>query len=69
MKNLGKLSVLGGLGLLGNAVYAAPVDFSQLTTAADFSSAVTSVLTVGANIMLVYIAIKGFRVIASAIKG
>lgn len=70
VKNL-KAKVLVGTGVLltGSSAMAAPVDFSTLTTAADFSTAVTSVLLVGANVMLVYIAIKGFRLITNAIKG
>jgi hypothetical protein len=62
------LLVAGSLGLAGSS-YAAGPDFTSLSTAADFGSATTAVMSVGANVVLVYIAIKGIRLILNAVKG
>lgn len=64
-----KLAVAGGSVALATQSFAAGTDFTSLTTAVDFSSAVTAVLSVGTNIMLVYVAIKGFKIIVSAVRG
>lgn len=64
-----KAIVATGALIAGSSAMAAPVDFSQVTSSADFTTAVTSVLLVGANVMLVYIAIKGFKLITKAING
>lgn len=46
-----------------------PVDFSVITNSADFSTAVDSVGLVGINILIVYIALKGYKMIIRAIDG
>ncbi len=43
------------------------MDFTSLTTVADFSSAGTAVLAVAASVIGVLVAIKGYRLITRAI--
>lgn len=62
------LVVAGSLGVSASSFAAGP-DFTSLSAAADFGTATTAIMTVGANILLVYVAIKGFRLIANSIKG
>ncbi|MBU9542855.1 major capsid protein [Burkholderia multivorans] len=70
MKNLKqKLAIGAGALTVAGSSFAAGPDFTSLTTAVDFSTAITSVLAVGANVALVYVAIKGFKLIMGAIKG
>lgn len=57
------LSFFGAVGI--GAANATGTDFSSLTSAVDFSTAVTGVLACGAAIALVLIAVKGARMILS----
>lgn len=70
-KLLQKVGILSTGAVVGSSAFAAtsPVDFSSLSAAADFSTLVTTVLLIGANIMIVYVAIKGFQLIRTAMKG
>jgi hypothetical protein len=64
-------AAVGGTGLTlaaGNAMAAAP-DFSSLTAAVDYSTAITAVLLVAAGLAGVYIVIAGIRLILPMLKG
>lgn len=67
---LAKVGVGSGALVLASSSFAAttPLDFSTVLEAANFSTVVTSVLLLGANIMIVYVAIKGFQLIRTAMK-
>lgn len=53
----------------GLDAYADPPNFSTLTAAVDFSTATAAVLTVFAAVAVVYIVMRGGRMILSAIGG
>ncbi|MBF0751057.1 MULTISPECIES: major capsid protein [unclassified Pasteurella] len=59
------LVVLGTL-LVGSTAFA--VDFSQMTSSVDFSSAVTAVLSIGGALAGVHLAIAGARAVLRMIK-
>ncbi len=61
-------SAAGVAVLVGAPAFAAGPDFSTLTAAVDFSSAVTAVMAVGAAVAIVYIAMRGVRAVLSAIR-
>ncbi len=56
-------------GVAGSAFAAGGPDFSGLTGAVDFSTLVAAVIAIGANVLLVYVAFKGAKIIISAVKG
>lgn len=69
-----KGAVIRGAAAAGAAVgamsaNAAGVDFSTLTGAVDFSTLIAAVLAIGGNILIVYVAFKGAKVLISSVKG
>jgi hypothetical protein len=64
MKNYLKsgLVAISSLALAGSALAAGP-DFSTITTNADLGTASTAVMTIAGGIMLVLVAVAGFKFI------
>ena len=58
-----------GLSLIGSSAFAAPVDLTALTTAVDFSTTTTAILSVAAALIVVYIAWKAAKMVISAVRG
>lgn len=54
------------LSSIGASAMAAP-DFTELTTAADLSTASTAVMAVAAGVIVVLVAIKGYRLISKSL--
>jgi len=48
---------------------AAGVDFSSLTTAVDFSTAITAIVAIGAALAGAYVAFKGVKIVVTALRG
>jgi len=48
---------------------ASGVDFTSLTSQVDFSSTVTAVLAVAGALVLLYVAIKGAKIVLRMIRG
>jgi len=57
------------LSIFGLDAFAVPPDFTDLTEAVDFSTAVTAIMTVFAAVAVMYIVMRGGRMILSAIGG
>jgi hypothetical protein len=57
-----------GVGFAGNALAAAP-DFSSLTAAVDYSTAISAILLVAAGIAGVAIVVYGIKLIIPMIRG
>lgn len=70
MKKLATLSLVAaaGLGMAAPASAQNAVDYSQLTNAVDWSSAITGILAVSAVVAGVLVARKGIRFILAALK-
>ena len=70
MKNLFNKIALGSAALVTSvSSFAAGPDLSSLTTAIDFGTVTTAVLGAGAAIIVVYLAIKGVKIVLSMVKG
>lgn len=70
-KNIGLLqkAYFGIIAMLfGGAAFADPPDFSTLTTAVDFSTVITALLTIMAALAGVYIVMRGGSLILSKIR-
>ena len=69
LKKIGKsvvaLPLVAGL----SSVYAAGPDMTTLTTAVDFGTVTTAILSVAASLIVVYIAWKGAKMVLGAVKG
>lgn len=65
------LSALAAVGALPVLAHAEPVppDMTTLTGAIDVSTVVTAVLSVGGVVIGVYLAVMGYKIIASLIRG
>lgn len=63
-----RVAGVAAVALVSAPVFAAGPDFSSLTASVDFGTAVTAVISVGAAVALVYIAIRGVRAVLSAIR-
>lgn len=62
--------VLLGLAAAGTTIsFAAPPDFSSLTTAVDLSTVITAIMAIAAVLAGVYVAIKGAKVVIGMIRG
>jgi hypothetical protein len=61
------LATLGLFGMAGSAIAAGP-DLTSLTTAVDFGTVTTAVLSVAAALIVVYIAWKGAQLVLAAVK-
>jgi len=48
---------------------ASGVDYTSLTSSVDFSSTVTAVLAVAAALVVLYVAIKGSKIVLRMIRG
>lgn len=57
-----------GLSASSMAVAAAP-DYTTLTTAVDFSTTSTAILSVAAALIVVYITWKGAKLVIGAVRG
>lgn len=69
VKRYGKKGAMVVLASLSSVrVFAAPPDFSTLTTGIDFSTAITAILAAMAALAGVYIVMKGGQLILSAIR-
>lgn len=66
-KVLGLGAAAGAVAVSG-AANAAGVDYTQLTTAVDFTTAITAIMTVFGAIVLVRIAMVGGRAVMSALR-
>lgn len=64
-----KKLLVAGSALTLSAFSNAAVDFSQLTSGVDFSSASTAVIGIAVAIAGVYVAIAGARAVLRMIKG
>mgnify|MGYP001415251336 CR=1 FL=1 len=69
MLNKIKLLTLAAVATVATPVLAAPPDLTSMTAAVDFSTVTTALLSVGAAIIVVYIAWKGAKMLISAVKG
>lgn len=67
-----KASILGlfamAFSLFGLSAHAAPVDLTSLTTAVDFSTTTTAILSVAAALIVVYIAWKAASMVLAAVR-
>lgn len=64
-----KAAAVAAVGGVAGSAFAVGPDFSGLTGAVDFSTLVAAVIAIGANVLLVYVAFKGAKIIISAVKG
>lgn len=69
MRKFARFASVASLGGLSFPVLAAGPDLATLTAAVDFGTVTTAVLGVGAAIIVVYLAIKGMKLVIGAVKG
>jgi hypothetical protein len=69
LKKIGKSVVALAPAALLAPVYAAGPDMTTLTTAVDFGTVTTAILSVAAALIVVYIAWKGAKMVLGAVKG
>lgn len=62
-------AVLGTAAITGSNAFATAPDYSTLVSAVDFSSVMTSALTVGALAAGVYVLFKGIKLVIRVIRG
>lgn len=64
------VAVIAGISALaaGNAYATAP-DYSTLVSSVDFSTVITSAMTVGSAAAGVYVVLKGIRLVIRTIRG
>lgn len=63
-----KLGLGVAISSIGASAMAAGPDFTELTAAADLSSASTAVMAVAAGVIVVLVAIKGYRLISKGLN-
>jgi hypothetical protein len=62
-------AALGSFGVAGGAFAGTAPDFTSLTTAVDYTTAVAAILLVAAGLAGVYIVMAGIKLILPMIKG
>jgi hypothetical protein len=65
----GLLAFLSTLIGFASPAMATGTDFSSITSAIDWSSVVTGIVAVAAAVTVLYIAWKGSKMLAAAVKG
>ncbi|MCW5134605.1 hypothetical protein [Burkholderia cenocepacia] len=67
------LKFMAGAAATGSAVAAhaatTPPDFTQITSAVDFSSVITAIMSVASTMVVVYVAWRGAKLALRAVKG
>lgn len=69
MKFLKTKLAVAGLAMGALPAFAVGPNFTELSQAVDFTTATTAVLAVAVNILIVYIAFKGAKILIAAVKG